>query len=150
MTIQQDKEVIAQARAIFEKRAKYKNATAFTSPSEVFTYLLCRHDGLEAEHFDVLFLDNRHRLISAETMFKGTIDSAAVYPREIIKRALELNAAAVIFSHNHPSGVAEPSDTDVRLTRKLIDGLSLVDIRVLDHVVTGSGVATSFAERGLL
>jgi len=83
-------------------------------------------------------------------LFTGTIDSAAVYPREIVKRCLNTNAAAVIFAHNHPSGVAEPSDTDVRLTRKLVDALALIDVRVLDHLIIGKGVQTSLAERGLM
>ena len=97
-----------------------------------------------------MFLDNRHRVIEYRELFRGTIDSAAVYPREVVKRCLSSNAAAVIFAHNHPSGVAEPSDTDVRLTRKLIDALALIDVRVLDHLIIGQGVQTSLAERGLM
>lgn len=150
MTIQADNEIIEQARAIFEKRANYKRGTVFSSPENVRTYLQTRYEGAEAERFDVIFLDNRHGLIAAESLFTGTIDSAAVYPREVVKAALRHNAAALVLAHNHPSGVAEPSDTDVRLTRKLVDALSLVDVRVLDHIVVGNGTTTSLAERGLM
>ena len=120
------------------------------SPEDVRRYLALHLAGLPHEVFSALLLDNRHRVIEYRELFRGTIDSAAVYPREVLKRCLASNAAAVIFAHNHPSGVAEPSDTDVRLTRKLVDALALVDIRVLDHLVIGQGVQTSLAERGLL
>ena len=100
--------------------------------------------------FAALFLDNRHRVIRYEELFRGTIDGASVHPREVVKAALKLNAAALIFAHNHPSGVAEPSHADERLTRRLRDALGLVDIRVLDHVVIGDQQMVSFAERGLL
>lgn len=150
-----DTQILTAAAEILERRAKYnKNRDVFSSPDAVrkflVTYYASRFDG--AEHFTVLYLDNRHRLLSAETPFSGTIDSAAVYPREIVKRALHNNAAAVILAHNHPSGVAEPSDTDIRLTRKLGDALGLLDIRVLDHIVIGdnTGCTTSMAERGLI
>jgi len=96
----------------------------------------------------VLFLDNRHRVISLDEMFNGTINGASVHPREIVKRALSHNAAAVILAHNHPSGVAEPSEADQHLTRKLSEALGLIDVRVLDHFVIGDGEAVSFAERG--
>lgn len=121
-----------------------------SSPQHVRHYLSLQLAGSEHEVFSALFLDNRHRVIEYREMFQGTIDSAAVYPREVVKRCLSSNAAAVIFCHNHPSGVAEPSDTDVRLTRKLIDALALVDVRVLDHLIIGKGVSTSLAERGLM
>lgn len=104
----------------------------------------------DSERFAALFLDNRHRIIAAETLFKGTIDGTSVYPREVVKRALELNAAALILTHNHPSGIAEPSQADERITRRLADALSLVDIRVLDHVIVGEGTTTSLAARGLI
>jgi DNA repair protein RadC len=100
--------------------------------------------------FTCLFLDNRHRVIECEELFRGTIDGASVHPREVVKRALQLNAAALILAHNHPSGVAEPSQADQQLTRRLREALGLVDIRVLDHLVVGDGEAVSFAERGLL
>jgi len=95
-------------------------------------------------------LDTRHRLIACEELFQGTIDGASVYPREVVKRALHHNAAAVIFAHNHPSGVAEPSDDDARITRRLRDALALLDIRVLDHLVVGAGEVISLAQRGLM
>jgi DNA repair protein RadC len=98
----------------------------------------------------VLFLDNRHRVIAVEDMFRGTIDGASVHPREVVKAALTHNAAAVILAHNHPSGIAEPSQSDELITRRLKDALSLVEIRVLDHLVIGAGTTESFAERGLL
>jgi DNA repair protein RadC len=121
-----------------------------SSPEHVRHYLSLHLTGLEHEVFSGLFLDNRHRVIEYRELFRGTIDSAAVYPREVVKRCLSSNAAAVIFAHNHPSGVAEPSDTDVRLTRKLVDALALIDVRVLDHLIIGQGVQTSLAERGLM
>ena len=100
--------------------------------------------------FACLFLDNRHRVIKYEELFRGTIDGASVHPREVVKRALHHNSAAVILAHNHPSGVAEPSLADEAITRRLKDALSLVDVRVLDHFVVAAGESVSFAERGLL
>ena len=123
---------------------------AMTSPGLVREYLSLHLSGLQHEVFAGLFLDNRHRVLEYRQLFVGTIDSAAVYPREVVKYCLSSNAAAVIFAHNHPSGVAEPSDTDVRLTRKLTDALALIDVRVLDHLIIGQGVQTSLAERGLM
>ncbi len=102
------------------------------------------------EIFCCLFLDTRHRVLAFEELFRGTLDGAAVYPREVVKKALAHNAAAVILAHNHPSGVAEPSRADEALTQRLKDALALVDIQVLDHLVVGDGDITSFAERGLL
>lgn len=121
-----------------------------SSPEHVRQFLSLHMTGLEHEVFSGLFLDNRHRVLEYRELFTGTIDSAAVYPREVVKRCLSTNSAAVIFCHNHPSGVAEPSDTDVRLTRKLVDALALIDVRVLDHLIVGKGVQTSLAERGLM
>ena len=100
--------------------------------------------------FACLYLDNRHRVIAFEELFHGTIDGTSVHPREVVRAALKHNAAALIFAHNHPSGVAEPSDADRRLTRRLQDALGLVDIRTLDHFVVGDGEVVSFAERGWL
>ena len=102
-----------------------------------------------AEVFACLFLDNRHRVIAYEELFRGTIDGASVHPREVVKRALHFNTAAVILAHNHPSGIAEPSQADERITQRLKDALALVDIRLLDHMIIGDDVV-SFAERGLL
>ena len=121
-----------------------------SSPEDVRTLIKCRIGAREHEVFTAVWLDNRHRVIAIVDMFHGTIDSAAVYPREIVKAALAHNAAAVVFAHNHPSLVTEPSDTDVRLTRKLVDALALVDVRVLDHIVVGGPNLTSLAERGLM
>ena len=98
----------------------------------------------------MLFLDNRHRALAFEELFRGTIDGAQVHPREVVRRCLQHNAAAVMFGHNHPSGVAEPSAADRAITRRLVDALALVEVRVLDHFIIGDGDPTSFAERGLL
>ena len=121
-----------------------------TNPRAVRDYLAVHYAGHEREVFGCLFLDNRHRLIAVEEMFLGTVDGASVHPREVVKRALKLNAAAVILAHNHPSGVAEPSQADELITARLRDALALVDIRVLDHLVVGGTTVTSFVERGLL
>jgi len=102
------------------------------------------------EVFAVLFLDNRHRVLAFEELFRGTIDGASVHPREVVRRALHYNAAALILAHNHPSGVSEPSSADRRITERLQAALALIDVRVLDHIVVGHGEFTSFAERGLL
>ena len=122
----------------------------FTSPALVKEYLRNKLAGFEHEVFAVLFLDTRHRLIEYREMFHGTIDSASGYPREVVKEAFRLNAAAVIFSHNHPSGNPEPSSADKVLTQRLKEALGLVDIRVLDHVIVGGSSSTSFAEYDLL
>jgi DNA repair protein RadC len=120
------------------------------NPNAVRDYLSLHYAGQEREIFGVLFLDNRHRLITLEEMFHGTIDGASVHPREVVKRALKLNAAAVILAHNHPSGVAEPSQADELITVRVRDALALVDIRVLDHFVVGGATVVSLAERGLI
>ena len=127
-----------------------RRGDAFTDPSATRQYLAIKMRTYTREVFACLFLDNQHRLISYEELFFGTIDGASVHPREVVKRSLEMNAAAVIFAHNHPSGVAEPSQADRRITARLESALSLVDIRVLDHMVVGDGEVVSFAERGLL
>ena len=121
-----------------------------TSPEVVRDYLRLTLATLEHEVFVGLFLDSQHRLIAAEELFRGTLAQTSVYPREIVKRALRLNAAAVIFAHNHPSGVAEPSRADELLTQSLKSALALVDVRALDHFVVAGGDVVSFAERGLL
>ena len=127
-----------------------RESDVLSSPDEVRSLIKCRIGASEHEVFVAIWLDNRHRVIEIVDMFHGTIDSAAVYPREVVKAALKFNAAAVVFAHNHPSFTAEPSDTDVRLTRKLVDGLALIDVRVLDHLVVGGPNITSLAERGLM
>jgi len=122
----------------------------FDSSAAVRGFLRSRLAGSPRELFGCLFLDGRHRLVSFEVLFAGTVDRATVHPREVLRRALELNAAAVIIAHNHPSGVAEPSVSDVALTERLKDLLSQVDVRLLDHLVVGRGEEVSLAERGLL
>ena len=129
---------------------RLRQSEALTSPRATASYLKARLRDYQREVFACLFLDNRHRVIAFEELFFGSIDSAAVHPREVMKAALRHNAAAVIFAHNHPSGVAEPSRADELLTRRLKEALSLVDIRVLDHLVIGDGEPLSLAERGLI
>ncbi|HHF2995781.1 TPA: DNA repair protein RadC [Vibrio diabolicus] len=128
---------------------KYKREGTFTNQTKVKEYLKLKLGAHDREVFAVMFLDNQHQLISFEELFFGTIDAASIYPREVLKTALNHNAAAVIFAHNHPSGIAEPSQADKRITQRLIDALKLVDIRVLDHIVVGEG-CVSFAEKGLI
>ncbi|GED23458.1 RadC family protein [Halomonas halmophila] len=123
---------------------------ALTSPGLVRDYLMSRLRHLGHEEFAALFLDSQHRVIRYESLFRGTLDSASVYPREVARRALEVGAGAVIFAHNHPSGVAEPSQSDERITERLRQALALFEVRVLDHFVVGDGEVVSFAERGLL
>ncbi len=120
------------------------------SPADTEAFLKARMRHLEHELFCCLFLDNRHRVLSFDELFRGTIDGTSVYPREVVKEALAVNAAAVILAHNHPSGVAEPSRADERITRRLKSALELVDIRLLDHLIIGDGQATSLAGRGLI
>ncbi len=123
---------------------------AIRSPADTEAFLKARMRDLDHELFCCLFLDNRHRVLRFEALFRGTIDGTSVYPREVVKEALAANAAAVILAHNHPSGVAEPSQADERITRRLKSALDLVDIRLLDHLIIGDGAATSLARRGLL
>ena len=120
------------------------------SPEQTRRFLSIHLRGSQREIFCCLFLDSQNALIKCEDMFQGTLDGAAVYPREVVSRALQLNAAAVILAHNHPSGVAEPSQADQRITERLQAALGLLDIRVLDHIIVGHGQEFSFAERGLL
>ena len=121
-----------------------------TSPHDVRKYLVLKLAELEHEVFSVIFLDNKHGIIKYEEMFRGTIDSASVYPREVIKRALELNANSLIFAHNHPSGIAEPSNADESITNRLVKCAALFDIKILDHLIVGGDTITSLAERGVL
>ena len=134
-------------RALQEKLA---GGVALGSPQAVRDYLRLRLQSLEHEVFVGVFLDAQNRLLAIEELFRGTLTQTSVYPREIVKRALRHNAASVIFAHNHPSGIAEPSRADEMLTQTLKQALALVDVKVLDHFVIGSGNALSFAERGLL
>lgn len=142
-----------QLQAVLEMTQRYlaetlKRGEALTSPQQTKLYLSSVLRDRQREAFYILFLDNQHRVIRDEVLFEGTIDAASVYPREVVKRALHHNAAALILAHNHPSGVAEPSQADRRITQRLTDALALVDIRVLDHFVVGDGDVVSFAERG--
>lgn len=120
------------------------------SPADTESFLKARMQHLDHEVFCCLYLDNRHRVLRFDELFRGTIDGTSVYPREVVKEALAVNAAAVILAHNHPSGVAEPSQADERITRRLKSALDLVDIRLLDHLIIGDGAATSLASRGLI
>jgi len=121
-----------------------------SSPDDTRSYLKVQLGHLEHEVFAVLLLDNRHQIIHFEKLFRGTIDGATVYPREVVKLALKNNAAAIIISHNHPSGVPEPSEADNRITSRIKDACALVDIRLLDHVIIGAGNSVSLAERGII
>jgi len=123
---------------------------ALQSPADTLDYLQAVLRDRPYEVFCCLFLDNRHRVLAFEELFRGTLNGTAVYPREVVKRALALNAAAAILVHNHPSGVAEPSRADEVLTQRLQEALSLVDVRLLDHIVVGDGETVSFSERGLI
>jgi len=131
-------------------RARHRRRRLLSSPVETRQYLQFVFESYRNEVFGAIFLDNRHRVLGFEELFFGTIDGASVHPRVVIQRALDLNSAAVIFAHNHPSGVAEPSRADEALTRRLKEALALVDVRVLDHIVVGCEGTVSFAERGLL
>mgnify|MGYP000563098982 CR=1 FL=1 len=141
-------ELLGIAKAFARRRLA--RGRKITHPTQAFEYLQVLLQDVEHEVFSALFLDAQHRVIRFEALFRGTIDGAAVYPREVVRQALEDNAAAVIFAHNHPSGVAEPSQADISLTRRLKEALGLVDIRVLDHMVIGHGEVISLAERGLM
>lgn len=145
----------AQLQAVLEMGRRYlrenlQRGEAITSVAQTHRYLAAQLRHEPHEVFACLFLDNRHRVLAFEPLFYGTIDGASVHPRVVVKRALYHNAAAVILAHNHPSGVAEPSQADEQITLRLKDALDLVDVRVLDHVVIGDGKPVSFAERGLL
>ncbi|MDZ4348972.1 MAG: DNA repair protein RadC [Xanthomonadaceae bacterium] len=141
-------QILEAARQVIDQ--KIPRGALFTSPTLVKDYLRTKLAGFEYEVFAALFLDSQHRLIEYAELFRGTIDSAAVYPREVVKTALRFNAAAVIFSHNHPSGNPEPSQADRQITQRLKEALALVDVRTLDHIVVGGESTESFAERGLL
>ena len=146
---EQENQLIAEAKHLLYTRLKTRDQV-FTSPHEVRDYLRLQLAGQQREIFSCLFVDSQHRLIEYREMFAGTIDGCSVYPREVVKAALQVNAAAVIFAHNHPSGVAEPSQSDRSITQRLKEALSLMDIRVLDHFIVGDEAVESFAERGLL
>ena len=145
----------AQLQAILEMALRHLNESmeksdALTSPNDTRRFLTMKMRDLQHEVFACLFLDNKHRVIAFEEMFRGTIDSASVYPREIVKAALECNAAALILAHNHPSGDSEPSMADRAITQRIRSAVELLDIRLLDHFIVGDGNCFSFAEKGLL
>ncbi|MGU9957423.1 MAG: RadC family protein [Arenicellales bacterium WSBS_2016_MAG_OTU3] len=145
----------AQLQAVLEIGKRYLGETIekdgpLTSANSAKEYLIAKLRDRSREIFCCLFLDTRHQVLAYKELFKGTIDGASVYPRIVVQRALEKNAAAVIIAHNHPSGVAEPSRADESLTRRLQSALELVDIRLLDHFVIGDGQCISLAERGII
>jgi len=145
----------AQLQAALEMTRRFlgdrlRRGDALASPEATRHYLQSRLRTHVQEVFACVFLDSRHRVIEYEELFRGTIDGASVHPREVLRRALHHNAAAVILAHNHPSGVSEPSDADTQITRRLKTALELVDVRLLDHFVIGDGTPTSMAERGLI
>ncbi|MEA1048575.1 DNA repair protein RadC [Lamprobacter modestohalophilus] len=141
-------QIIRAAKAALSHQ--FTRKTVITSTEVVADYLTVHYSTRPAETFVVLFLDNKHRLISIEELFHGTIDSASVHPRELVRRCIELSAAAVILGHNHPSGITEPSVADLRITERIKATLDLMDIRVLDHLIVGGGKHCSLAARGLL
>lgn len=145
---QEADEVIGAALRVLGERARFQSALA--SPASVRDYLRIALTGKEREEFWCTYLDAQNRVIAFESLFAGTLTQTSVYPREVVKYSLAHNAAAVIFAHNHPSGVAEPSRADEALTQSLKQALALVDIKVLDHFIVAGGGALSFAERGLL
>jgi len=145
----------AQLQAVLEMARRHlyegvQNRDVLSNPAQTRQYLSAQLRDEASEVFAVLFLDSRHRVLTFERMFFGTIDGTAVYPREVVKRCLRHNAAAVIVAHNHPSGVAEPSQADRRITERLRAALNLVDVRLLDHIVVGALESISFADRGWL
>jgi len=142
--------IIQQAIKILESRATYHvEKQTVSCPDDMKKLARLRLANLEHEVFLAVFLDNRHQVIATDELFRGTVDGAAVYPREVVKEALRRNAAAVVFAHNHPSGNSEPSTADGNITKKLVEALNLVDVRVLDHIVVGDD-CTSMAELGII
>lgn len=143
-----EQQIIKAAQALLSNHICRKEP--LTSPNETRAWLQMQYRDLEHEVFACMFLDNQHRVIAHEVLFRGTIDGANVYSREVVKRTLQLNAAAVIFIHNHPSGVVTPSPADKFITIKLKQALDLIDVRTLDHFIVGDGLPYSFAEHGLV
>jgi DNA repair protein RadC len=144
-----------QAQAVLEiakrlLRQDLARGPVMDAPTRVRDFLRLSFGRVDHEVFTVLFLDAQHQLIACEELFRGTLTQTSVYPREVVRRALTLNCASVILSHNHPSGIAEPSRADQVLTRELQSALKLVDVQVLDHIIVAAGASVSFAELGLL
>lgn len=144
----EDDAVILQAIQLLARR--FKKRDVFGSPDAVKDFLRLQAQGLSHEVFSVMFLDSQNRLLAYDSLFRGTLTQTSVYPREIVKHALEVNAASVVLHHNHPSGVCEPSRADEVLTHTVKAALALVDVRVLDHVITSDYGALSMAEKGLV
>ena len=144
------KEAVIEAAIGFLEEAGRSYGVTLSSPCKTREFLRLRIGAEEREVFTVIYLNNQHQIIAVEDLFHGTLDGAAVYPREVAKLALQHNAAAVIFGHNHPSGVTEPSAADRRITERLCSGLGLLDIRVLDHLIVSEKSSYSFAENGLI
>lgn len=145
----------ASKQEVLEVAAHYQNSAlvgtdVLANPNAARKFLCGVYGAFEHEVFGVLYLDNRHRVVQHEVLFRGTLDGASVFPREVIKRVLDVNAAAVVFFHNHPSGIVEPSQADELITTRLRDALSMIDVRTLDHVIVARDKSCSFAERGLL
>lgn len=140
-------QILEKAAEIIAER--FLRGDTLSNPQAAMEFLTYKLGNLEHEAFAILFLDNQNRLIKYEELFIGTIDSASIYPREVVKACLKYNAAAIMLAHNHPSGISEPSSSDKRITQRLQDALALIDIRVVDHIVVGES-CTSFAARGWL
>lgn len=145
----------AQLKAVMELARRslgeeLKRGPVLSNPDATRRYMRAWLRDFRHEHFVAVYLDNRHQVIASEVLAEGTIDGASVYPREVVQKCLKKGAAAVIFAHNHPSGIAEPSAADRRITRRLTDALALFDVRVLDHLIVGDRHVVSFAERGLV
>lgn len=148
LTPEEQESLIALALVILQSR--HRPGDLLESPAQTRSFLRLRLASNTEEAFGCVFLDSAHRVLEVKELFHGTIDGAAVYPRVVVRQALALNAAAILFYHNHPSGVAEPSSADQRITERLQSALALIDVRVLDHIVVSTVDAVSFAERGLL
>lgn len=147
--LEREGRVIAEATAIIDRRM-FSRGPSLTDSDLVKSYLKMTIAQYTSEVFGVVFLDTRHRVIDFEILFHGSIDSASVYPRQVVKRSLAHNAAAVFLTHNHPSGDTEPSQADRVLTQRLKEALLLVEVRVLDHIIVGAGTPLSMAEEGCL
>jgi len=143
-----DKQIIKAAKSILDN--SFIPGTLLVNPGDAKTWLQVHYQDMEHEVFVCVFLDTKHRVIAHEVLFRGTIDGASVYPREVVKRALQLNAGAVIFAHNHPSGATDPSPADEKITHLLKQSLGLLDIRVLDHFILGKKSVFSFSEHNLI
>ena len=145
-----DNTTIALALMILEDRMTKPEATIYSNPGSVKDFLKLKLRHHPAEVFAVMFLTNRHRLLEYRELFRGTIDGASVHPREVVRAAINCNAAAVVLAHNHPSGDSTPSQADFKITNRLKDALALIDVRVLDHIIVGEGEPYSMAQAGMI